>query len=409
MDIELELKKGLFIPAFFPYLQDYSKRYEVYYGGAGSGKSYFISQKILIKALTRRRKVLIVRKVAATIKDSVFQLIIDLLKKFGLFPYCKVNLTTFTIELPNDSILLFKGLDDPEKIKSIAGLTDIWVEEATELTADDFTQLDLRLRAKADELQLYLSFNPVSKANWCFKRWFSGPENDDTRIMKSTYKDNPFLPPEYVSSLEAMMRTNPTYYRIYALGEFCSLDKLVYNNWTICEMEPPTDSKLIIGLDYGYVNDPSALIVSRVDEANKKLYIVDEWYKGGALNDEIAAVIRSKGLIKEEIIADAAEPKSIEEMKRLGVSRIKPSVKGQGSVMYGIQRLQQYEICVAPKCVNVITELQNYSYKKDKQTNEYINEPVDEFNHALDALRYSIQSIDKPKKIQSISKYGLGL
>lgn len=409
MDIELELKKGLFIPAFFPYLQDYSKRYEVYYGGAGSGKSYFISQKILIKALTRQRKILIVRKVAATLKDSVFQLIIDLLKKFGLFSYCKVNLTTFTIELPNGSILLFKGLDDPEKIKSIAGLTDIWVEEATELTADDFTQLDLRLRAKADELQLYLSFNPVSKTNWCYKRWFAEPQTDDTRIMKSTYKDNPFLPPEYIASLEAMMKTNPTYYRIYALGEFCSLDKLIYNNWSVSEMEPPRDAKIVIGLDFGYVNDPSALVVSRVDEANKKIYIVDEWYKGGALNDEIAAVIRSKGLIKEEVIADAAEPKSIDEMKRLGVNRIKPSVKGQGSVMYGIQRLQQYEILVNPKCINVIVELQNYAYKKDKQTNEYINEPMDEFNHALDALRYSMQSIDKAKKIQTLPKYGLGL
>lgn len=380
----------------------------MYFGGAGSGKSYFIAQKILIKALTCNRKVLVIRKVASTLKDSVYQLIIDLLKKYKIFHYSKINLSTLSIELPNESIILFKGLDDPEKIKSITGITDIWIEEATELTLDDFTQLDLRLRAKVDNLQLYLSFNPVSKINWCYKYWFEN-EPKDCLILKSTYKDNPFLPQEYINSLESMMDTNPTYYRIYALGEFCSLDKLIYNNWRISEEKPPQGTTLIIGLDFGYSNDPSALIISYCDEANKRIYIADEWYKRGALNDEIVRIIKEKGFTKEEIIADAAEPKSIEEMRRLGLYRIKPSVKGAGSIMYGIQRLQQYELIVSPHCESVITELQNYSYKKDKKTNEYMNEPIDSFNHALDALRYSIQSIDKVSKVHSISKTNLGI
>lgn len=143
------------------------------------------------------------------------------------------------MELPNGSVVLFKGLDDPEKIKSIVGITDIWVEEATELTYEDYSQLKLRLRANADNLQMFLSFNPISKANWVYKEFFA--KNTDALVIKTTYRDNQFLPQSYIDELEKLIETNPTYYRIYALGEFCSLDKLVYNNWEISEEEPPAD------------------------------------------------------------------------------------------------------------------------------------------------------------------------
>lgn len=299
-------------------------------------------------------------------------------------------------------------MDDSEKIKSITAITDIWVEEATELTQDDFTQLDLRLRAKTSNLQFFLSFNPVSKVNWCFKYWFAGsPQN--TFILKTTYKDNKFLPADYIASLEAMESTNPTYYRIYALGEFCSLDRLIYTNWRRKEEEETPRGQILIGLDFGYINDPSALVVSYLDEENKRIYIVDEYYKTGMLNNEIADLIKYKNLQKEIIIADCAEQKSIEEIKRAGVSRIRASAKGQGSILQGIQKLQQYELVVSPSCRNIIVELENYSWKKDKATNEYINEPQDTYNHALDALRYSLQAQEKQQRIQSISKVGLGL
>lgn len=405
--IELKLNRKLFAPIYLPHVYDYGHRYEVYYGGAGSGKSYFIAQKLLIKACGEKRKILIMRKVAATLKDSVWQLIVDLLSKWRILSYCKVNLSTLTITLPNGSMLLFKGLDDSEKIKSITGITDIWCEEATELTEDDFTQLDLRLRAKAPNLQMLLSFNPTSKANWCYHHWFENAT--EAMILQTTYKDNPFLPQSYIDSLESMMNTNPTYYRIYALGEFCSLDKLVYTNWRISDEDVPQGAQIMIGLDFGYINDPSALIVSYIDESTKKIYIRDEVYRTGMLNDEIARLIAYKSLQKEVIIADSAEQKSIEEIKRLGVYRIRPAAKGSGSVLQGIQKLQQYELIVHPSCVNTITELQNYAWKKDKNSNEYINEPKDDFNHLLDALRYSIQTFDKSNRLQSISKAGLGI
>ena len=411
MNINLQLSKKLFNAAYFPSLLDYSNRYEVYYGGAGSGKSHFVFQKIVVKALNDKRKVLVIRKVARTLKDSVFQLTLDTLTKFQLLDLCQINRTTYTIDFPNGSQFLFKGIDDGgEKIKSITNITDIVIEEATELNYDEFTQLDLRLRAKAANLQIYLMFNPVSKVNWCYKYFFATGTPSNTKILKTTYKDNRFLPDEYIAAIEALKTTNPTYYNIYALGDFCSLDKLVYTNWTTgTAPEDKSKLKLLCGLDFGYINDASAFIISWVDEEAKKLYVVDEYYKTGMLNDELAQMIINKGYGKEMIIADSAEQKSIEEIKRQGVPRIKPAVKGQGSILQGIQKLQQYEIIVCPGCSNTITELNNYSWIKDKQTNEYINEPIDKYNHCLDALRYSLQCLDNQQKLKTANKAAFGL
>lgn len=402
--ISLQLDRRLFNAAYYPYLTDYSKRYNVYYGGAASGKSHFVAQKLTYKLLTHRRKLLVIRKVGRTLKDSVFQLFTDILSQWKLMSYCTINRSTLSISLPNGSIILFKGLDDGEKIKSITGITDIWCEEATELAYDEYTQLDLRLRAITGNLQMYCTFNPVSKANWVYNHWFVGQQPSNTFVLHTTYKDNKFLPQQYIDALQAMEKTNPTYYRIYALGEFCSLDKLIYPNWRQSMLNETPSGTLIVGLDFGYVNDPSALIVAYADVESKKIYVVDEVYKTGMLNDEIATLIKYKNLQKEIIIADSAEQKSIEEIKRLGISRIRPAVKGQGSILQGIQRLQQFEIIVSPQCQNTIIELQNYSWQKDKSSGEYTNQPIDTFNHALDALRYAIQAVDKPNKLLSLPK-----
>lgn len=409
MTMKLVLKPKAFNTAFFPYIRDYDHRFEVYYGGAGSGKSHFIAQKIVAKALVYDRKVLIMRKVGATIKDSVWQLVLDTLSGLGLLKFCGVNKSNFTIDLPSGSTLLFKGMDDSEKIKSITGITDIWCEEATEFTEEDIEQLNLRLRARAEALQMFFSFNPVSKANWVYRRWFAkGVEiTSDTVIHQSTYKDNRFLPADYIATIEKMAKTNPTYYRIYALGEFASLDKLVFNNWRIGSLKDVHDWDMLCGLDFGYTNDPTAFIVSFLKD--DKLYIFKEFVKTGLLNNQIATVVTDLGFSKSTIIADSAEVKSIEELKRAGLSRIYPAVKGQGSILQGIQKLQQFEIIVDPSCEHVITELQNYAWKKDRQSGEYVNEPIDEFNHCIDALRYSLQCTDKYKRLTSFSKSTLGL
>lgn len=411
MEVELKISPKIFNNAYYPYLFDYSKRYEIYYGSAGSGKSVFVAQKLVIKALRSPRRILVIRKVMATQKDSCWKTIIDILSQFKIFQYCKINKSTFSIELPNGSQFLFKGIDEPEKIKSIAGITDIWCEEATELLQEDADQLDLRLRASASNLQMFFSFNPISKANWVYKRWFADGAyiDDKTMILKTTYLDNRFLPQEYISSLEAMKHTNPTYFRIYALGEFASLDKLVYQNWTVEEFNHSAIvGELLVGLDFGFVNDTSALVASILDEANKKIYIFKEWGATNKTNDEIAEVIKSLGFTKSTIVADSAEQKSIEEIKRCGIQRIRACTKGPDSIIHGIQKVQQYQLIIHPSCCEIITELQNYSWQKDKKSNEYINKPIDDFNHYLDALRYSLQCVNS-NKIKTMSKSAFGL
>jgi phage terminase large subunit len=404
--INLNIKRTAFNEVYYPHLLDYSHRYEVYYGGAGSGKSVFITQKLLIKACMRKRKVLITRKYGTTLKDSVFQLTIDLLKKWSLHPFCNINLSTYTITLPNGSIFLFKGMDDSEKIKSITDVTDIWCEEATELSEDEYTQLDLRLRSMAGDLQLICSFNPISKVNWVYNKWFAEGaiyDVENTMILKTTYKDNKFLPAAYIRALEEKIKSNPTYYKIYALGEFASLDKLIFNNWKTEEFNhADIKGSLIIGLDFGFVNDITALVASVIDETAKKIYIFKEWGATNKTNSAIASVITDLGFSKSVIIADAAEPKSIAEIKKSGVMKIRACKKGPDSIIHGIQQLQNYEIIVHPSCEGIITEFENYAWQKDKKTNEYINKPIDSFNHYIDALRYSLQCV--AAKMKTLSK-----
>ncbi len=388
--IKLNIARSLFNDAYYPYLFDYSNRYEVYYGRAGSGKSVFITQKILCKACTSKRKVLVIRKYATTLKDSVFQLFIDQLKKWKIYKFCKVNMSTYTITLPNESVLLFKGLDDPEKIKSITDITDIWCEECSELSLDEFTQLDLRLRAQSGNLQIFVSFNPVSKQNFVYQKWFANGAPDNTFVLHTTYKDNKFLPKEYIDALLEKQKSNPTYYKIYALGEFCTLDKLVYYNWKVEDFDhTQIKGKLLVGLDFGYTNDPTALVASVMTD--KKIYIFKEWVDTNKTNPQIAQVIKSLGLQKSTIICDSAEPKSIQELRQNGVYAARESTKGPDSIIHGIQRLWEYEIIVHPSCTETITEFENYAWQKDKTTGEYINKPIDMFNHCMDALRYSLQ------------------
>lgn len=416
--MNLQIDKRIFNDIYFPYLFNYTHRYEVHKGSAASGKSYWVTQKTLIKALNQKRKILVMRKVAATIQDSTWQLYLDVLQHFQLYSKCKINKSDYHIELPNGSVILFKSLDNPEKIKSITGITDIVCEECTEFTLDDISQLSLRLRSKAPNCQMYFMFNPISKENYTYsyfkfnecEEYETMPirEYDNTIIFCTTYKDNKFLSKDYIKTLEAMKETNPYYYSVYVLGRFASLDKLIYNNYEVKEFDyreilKQPNTKAIFGLDFGYVNDASALCCGIVDEDNKKLYIFDEMYQKHMLNNEIAGWIIAHGYSKEEIIADSAEQKSIEEIRRLGINRIRKCKKGKGSILQGIQKVQQYKMVIHPNCINFINEIKNYTWKKDKSTGEYINEPVDSYNHLMDALRYSLQSIKKKAKILNVS------
>ncbi|WP_239727132.1 MULTISPECIES: PBSX family phage terminase large subunit [unclassified Mammaliicoccus] len=410
MTIKLNFKhpSKVFNKNIFKILNNYLNFTEVHYGGGSSGKSHGVVQKVVLKSLKEwkvPRKVLWLRKVQATIKDSLFEDVKSCLIDFGIWDMCEWNKTDNTVVLPNGATFLFKGLDNPEKIKSIKALSDIVMEEASEFTLNDYTQLTLRLRErKHKHKQIYLMFNPVSKLNWVFKYFFEhGQKMEDTLIQQSTYKDNKFLDEPTRRNLELLADRNHAYYKIYALGEFATLDKLVFPKFKkrLLNKEDLKHLPSFFGLDFGYVNDPSAFLHVKVDTVNKKLYILEEYVKKGMLNDEIAEMIKSLGYSKEEIQADSAEKKSIAEIRLNGIPRIRPALKGPDSILAGIQFISQFEIIIDERCFKTIEEFENYTWKKDKNTDEYYNEPVDTYNHCIDALRYAIEKLmirNKKKK-----------
>lgn len=403
--INLNISKQIFCPIYLPYLYDYSKRYNVYYGGRASGKTKFIMQKLLIKGLRERRTILLMRKQTTQLRDSVWKEMLQTISDFHLLDYFSVNKTEFRITCKiNGTEFKCLGLDEPEKIKGFADISDVFMDEVTGFNKEDVELIDGTLRSPKFKLplQMYFSFNPISKANFVYTYFGfdTGIVPPNTFILKSTYLDNPFLGANVAERYEALKQRDYQRWQIEALGDFVSLDRLVFQNVKVEEFNhADIKGQLLCGLDYGFVNDISAFVASLLDEESKKLYVFKIWGDTNKTNQELANIIKAMGFGKSVIIADCAEQKSIEEMRREGIIKIKPSVKGADSIIHGIQKLQQYEIIVHPDCEGIITEFQNYAWQKDKQSGEYINKPIDAFNHYIDALRYSLQSAGAGKLV----------
>ena len=403
--INLNISKQIFCPIYLPYLYDYSKRYNVYYGGRASGKTKFIMQKLLIKGLRERRTILLMRKQTTQLRDSVWKEMLQTISDFHLLDYFSINKTEFRITCNiNGTEFKCLGLDEPEKIKGFADISDVFMDEVTGFNKEDVELIDGTLRSPKFKLplQMYFAFNPISKANFVYTYFGfdTGIVPQNTFILKSTYLDNPFLGANVAERYETLKQRDYQRWQIEALGDFVSLDRLVFQNVKVEEFNhADIKGQLICGLDYGFVNDISAFVASLLDEENKKLYVFKIWGDTNKTNQELANIIKTMGFGKSVIIADCAEQKSIEEMRREGIIKIKPSVKGADSIIHGIQKLQQYEIIVHPDCEGIITEFQNYAWQKDKQSGEYINKPIDAFNHYIDALRYSLQSAGTGKLV----------
>ena len=395
--IQLNISKDIFLPVYRPYVSDYSHRYNVYYGGRGSGKTRFCLDKLVIKGLKEKRNILLMRKTTVSCKYSVWKELKAAVERLKLTKYfvfyetdysavCSLNGTTFQCG----------GLDNPERIKGYSEISDCLLEEATEFTLEDFELIDGTVRSVKYKLplQIYLCFNPIAKTNWVFKRWGfdTGIVPHNTFILKTTYLDNPYLSQDYIARMEKMKETNPTRYKIEAEGLFVSLDRLIFQNYKVEEFDyTQIQGQLLIGMDFGFIADPSVIVASLLDEDNGTIHIFKEWGGQGKTNQELIEVIKALGFSKSVIIADSSEQKSIEEIKRGGIIKIKPATKGPDSVRHGLQKLMNYKIIVHPSCQGVITEFENYAWKKDRQTGEYTNEPQDQFNHYCDALRYSLQ------------------
>ena len=401
--IQLNLKKSMFVPKLYPLLLDYSNRWEVLRGSAGSGKSYAIVQKIIVRCCREPIRVVACRRTGATLRQSCFDLFKEVLDKWKLTPYVKIRETDMNIKFPNGSEIIHLGLDEETKLLSLNNISCFWIEEAFEVPKSIVEQINLRMRGAATQQQIILSFNPISSHHWLYDFCEVNPPQNFC-YSHSTYKDNPFLPAEYVAALDEMETRNPQKYRVYGKGEWgIDADGLVFQNWKVEDFNhADIKGQLMCGLDFGFVNDISAFVASLLDEENKRIYIFKEWGDTNKTNADLIKIVTDLGFSKSAIIADSAEPKSIAEMKSGGIQKIRAATKGADSILHGIQKLQNYEIIIHPSCVGIITEFENYTWQKDKYTDVYINKPIDDFNHYIDALRYSLQCVGT--KLKSLDK-----
>ena len=409
--INLKLNRSLFVPKFFPLLFDYSNRWEVYMGSAGSAKSYFITQKLIVRACNEKIKILVCRRTGATIRNTCFSLFKDIIAKWQLTPYVKIRETDFNIRFPNGSEIIFIGLDEETKLLSLNGIGVIFIEEVFEVPKAIVEQLNLRLRGNTPNQQIIMAFNPISRNHWLYEFCEVSPPTSFI-FTHSTYKDNPFLNAAYVAELEELYTRNPAKARIFCDGVWgIDAEGLVITNWRkerFDAMELASRGyEHRAGLDLGWI-DKTAIIDTLYDRENKVIYVFNEFYKSGCQLSEIAGALDSMNLKKTKIFVDAAEPRSIQYFRQEGINAVACS-KGKDSVKAGLMFLQDNLIVVHPSCKNFINELENFSYIKSKQTGEWTEETTHEYSHAIDACRYAYSDIYTNTKLKTINKSILNL
>ena len=409
--IKLNLKKELFVPKFYPLLLDYSHRWEVYKGSAGSAKSYFITQKLIIRACNEKIKILVCRRTGTTIRNTCFSLFKDIIAKWKLTTYVKIRETDFNIKFPNGSEIIFIGLDEETKLLSLNDIGAIFIEEAYEVPKNIVEQLNLRLRGKTNNQQIIMAFNPISKNHWLYDFCENNPPTSFI-FTHSTYKDNPFLNAEYVHELEELYIRNPAKARVFCDGEWgVDAEGLVITNWKSEEFDPmalaAAGLEHRVGMDLGWI-DKSAIIDSLYDRENRIIYVFNEFYKSGCQLSELVEAIEKMNLKKSKIYVDAAEPRSIQYFKNEGINAV-ACAKGKDSVKAGLMFLQDNLIIVHPSCQNFITELENFSYIKSKVTGEWTEDTTHEWSHAIDACRYGYSDIYTNTKLKTLSKSALNL
>ena len=383
-------------------------RYRVLYGGAGSGKSHFVGQETLLNMLHKPDySYLIVRKTGKSIRNSVFRLLVEMISGYNLSSYFSINKTEMTITCVTGSSLITSGLDDVEKLKSVANINRIWIEEASEITEQDFNQLDLRMRGQSKVgYQMTLTFNPISELHWLKKSFFDVGRNG-AFVLKTTFKDNDFLDDRYIQTLKDLEKQDYQYYRIYALGEWGSIGNVIFSNWRkedLSEIKQSFDN-FHNGLDFGFADDPTAFVRVHLDNKHKRVYVVSEFAKQGLHIDQMAEELK-KYIANESITCDSSEPRSIADLKRHGIKTL-AAKKGPGSIEHGIRWLQGYEIIVDETCTNIIKELSTYRWKEDKN-GDVIPKPEDKNNHLIDALRYALEGeMTQNKPTIKLFKHGL--
>ena len=402
---------------------NFKGRYRVCKGSRGSKKSkttalFFIYSMMKYPGAN----LLVVRKVYRTLKDSCFTDLKWAINILGVQDYWSVKESPLEIiYIPTGQKILFRGLDDPLKVTSITvetgNLCWAWIEEAYEINKEqDFNMLDESIRGTVEEplyKQITLTFNPWNERHWLKKRFF---DVEDENIMAKTtnYMCNEWLDESDKKLFEDMKKNNPRRYQVAGLGEWGIVEGLVYENWRELEFDwreilnKRQKAKAVFGLDFGYTNDPAAFFCGIMDQEQKEIYVFDEIYQKRMQNTVIYRSIEKLGFRKEIITADSEEPKSIEHLRSLGLTRIKASKKGKDSINAGIQFIQDFKIFIHPRCVNFLTEISNYAWDKDK-FGKAVNKPIDDFNHLMDAMRYALEDYMRNNRMKTINKNILGV
>lgn len=386
-------------------------RYRVCKGSRASKKSKTAALWYIVNLMKYDgANLLVVRKVFRTLKDSCFTELKWAVNRLGVQNLWEIKESPLEMTYkPTGQKIYFRGLDDPLKITSITVekgyLCWAWIEEAYEIASEkDFNMLDESIRGAIPSdsglfKQITLTFNPWNERHWLKSRFF---DRDDPEVLAITtdYTCNEWLDESDKRVFESMRVNNPRRYQVAGLGNWGIVDGLVYENWEekafdLSEITALSNIRAVFGLDFGYTNDPTALFCGLADREAKTLWVFDELYKKGMSNEAIAAEIISMGYGKEKIRADAAEPKSIDRLYSLGLTRIRSARKGKDSVNSGIDLLRDYRIIIHPKCVNFLTEISNYTWKTDRATGRCLNVPSDDFNHLMDAMRYAAEELSK--------------
>ena len=406
--MECEIKMN----SVFAEVDDSKKRYIVMKGSAGSGKSVDTAMNYIIRLMNDKgRNLVCIRKSDITNRDSTYaELTGAIYRMFGsdADKLWKIKQSPLQLTCANGNQIIFRGVNDEkqrEKLKSITfqkgKLTDVWIEEATEITQADFEIIDDRLRGELPPDQFYqirMTFNPVNKNHWIKKVFFDIPD-ENVLCHHSTYLTNSFIDEAYKQRMERRKIVDPEGYRIYGLGEWGEIGGLILHNWEVKDIsqDPADYDDFAIGQDFGFNH---ANVILPIGIKDDDIYITKELYEFEKDTNELIDLATKLGIDrKKQMWCDSAEPDRIKMWQKAGF-RARGVDKGgsAGSVKAQIDWLKQRKIFVHPSCVNTIKELQQWKWKKDDRTGEYLDEPVPFQDDAMAALRYSVEGWRKVKK-----------
>ena len=346
-------------------------------GGTRSSKTYSLAQLIILKALQEQGKVYtICRKTLPALKGTAYKDFFNILEEHNLYNPDKHNKSELTYKLNNNEIE-FISVDMPQKIRGRKRHI-LWLNEANEFRFEDWVQLSLRTTEN-----IYLDFNPSDPYSWIYDKVMN---REDCTFIKSTYLDNPFLPDETIKEIERLKELDSNYWKIYGLGDMAQPTETIFRQFEICNNVPNESELIAIGMDFGYSNDPTAIV--EVFKLNDNLYINELVYSKGLTNQDIAQRLRELDITRQtEIIADSAEPKSIEELHRQNFN-VKGAKKGADSINMGIDVLRRFKLHITKNSTNALNEFKYYKWLTDKN-GHIVNKPAtNQQDHLIDAVRY---------------------